>query len=158
MTHRTKHKFFLILMAFVFALWPVLGVSGELKVSQGYVRTMPPGATSAAAYLTLENNTDNKMVLVGVSSNRAKQVMVHQNLLQGDMMRMHHVRELDIDAHSVFRFQPGGHHLMLTGLTELLSEGDFIVLNLQFKQGGVLEVSLPVTGMGAGMDMKGQHE
>lgn len=155
---RAKNKILSVLIPFVCVMWSVFGVSGEMNVSQGYVRATPPGATSTAAYLTLENNTGNKMVLVGVTSNRAKHVMVHQNLLRGDMMRMHHVLELDIEAHSVFRFQPGGHHLMLTGLTESLSEGDFILLNLQFQHGEVLKVSLPVSGMDAGMDMKGQHE
>lgn len=158
MVVRVKHKLFVILISFLCVLWPVFGVSGKLSVSQGYVRATPPGITSAAAYLILENNTGNKMVLIGVTSSRAKQVMVHQNLMQGDMMRMHHVLALEINAHSVFRFQPGGHHLMLTGLTELLSEGDVIQLSLQFQQGEVLEISLPVIGMGAGMDMNGQHE
>lgn len=120
----------------------------DIKVFQAYVRATPPGVNTAAAYLTLGNFADQKCVLVGVISNRAKQVMIHQNQLQGDMMHMRHLSQLEILGRSRFTFKPGGHHLMLSGLSEALREGQQLTLKLQFESGQVLVVRLPVLAVG----------
>lgn len=151
----------LSLLAVLFGILGTLpAVAGELIISDGYVRATPPGVNSSAAYLTLRNNTDHQWVLVTITSNRAQQVMMHQNQLQGDMMRMRHLPQLKIAAGKQFSFQPTGHHLMLTGIEQPLSVGEEIAFSFEFERGQVLEVSFPVVGVAPGMDMKmnGQHD
>lgn len=135
-------------LAFCLTLLSAEVVACEMQVVQAYARATPPGASSAAVYLTLHNQADKKRLLVDVSSNRAKQVMIHQNQLQGDMMRMRQLSQLEIVAHSHFEFKPGDHHLMLTGLATPLRVGEQVQLKLQFDNGQVLFVRLPVLAVG----------
>jgi len=139
-------------------LWPVSAFAGELAVIHGYARATPPGVNSAAAYLILNNDAEKNVVLIGVTSKAAKQVMIHQNQLQGDMMRMRRVSQLELAAGSQFRFEPGGYHLMLTGLAKPLRAGEQLQLSLHFQQGYVLEVNVPVLASDAVMGMKNHHE
>ncbi len=44
---------------------------------------------------------------------------------------------------------PGGLHIMLTGLKAPLKEGQSIRLTLQFEKGGALEVDVPVGSVAA---------
>jgi hypothetical protein len=145
------------LLLLLCVLLPVTTNAGELVVSQGYVRATPPGVSSSAAYLTLLNETGKRRVLVAVTSDRAKQVMMHQNQWQGDMMQMRHVSQLEIAPGAHFDFEPGGYHLMLTGLAQPLVAGERVLLKFAFQRGDTYEVSLPVLDVGAAMDMKGQH-
>lgn len=128
--------------------------AGKLRVDQAYARETPPGVSSAAAYLTLINATDKKQRLISVSSDRAARVMIHQNRMQGDMMHMQHLSELEIMARSRFHFRPGGHHLMLSGLSEPLRAGEQLQLSLQFEDGLLLNVRLPVLAIDEPTDHK----
>lgn len=148
----------MLLTVLVCCLWSVSVFASGLEVSHGYARATPPGVNSAAAYLVLTNETAKNLVLVGVTSEAAKQVMIHQNQLQGDMMRMRHVSQLDLAAGSQLRFEPGGHHLMLTGLIKPLRAGEQLQLILHFQQGAVLAVALPVMAGDAVTGMNNHHE
>ena len=149
---------------FSFALWLVSAQADELLITQGYARETPPGMTTSAIYLTLKNPSNINVRLVGVTSDRATQVMIHQNQQQGDMMRMRSVSQIEIAARSQFSFEPGGYHLMLTGLTHPLRDGEQVALRFLFEQGGVLDFSVPVTSlesehqtMEMGIQTKAQH-
>jgi len=145
-----KSRLLIILTVLACFVWSNFVAADELVVSHGYARATPPGVNSAAAYLTLGNsNKEKSVVLVSITSHHARRVMIHQNQLQGDMIHMRHVSQLEIEAGSQFRFEPGGHHLMLTELIQPLRAGDQLQLSLQFQQGGVLEISLPILAVGA---------
>lgn len=134
------------------SVFGVLGVvwvgsiqAGELVVTDAYTREMPPGVMTSAVYLVITNSSDKGVVLVGVASTRASKVMVHQNTLQDDMMRMRPVTQLEIAAHSQFDFAPGGHHLMIMGLSQPLQAGETLDLVFRFDDGQVIDVLVPVT-------------
>lgn len=154
----------LVSVWFANALWLPQAQAAELTVIDAYARATPPGVVNSAAYLTINNNSANKRVLVRVTSSRAAQVMLHQNQPQGDMMRMRSVSRLEIAAHSQFQFLPGGHHLMLMGLSQPLRVGEQLDLTLEFEKQPVIKIEIPVTAiegseqhsMPMGTDMKSQ--
>jgi periplasmic copper chaperone A len=148
-------RWFLPLLVGGFALaWLASLQAAEVVISDAFVREMPPGAVSSAAYLTLKNTTDRGVVLKAVQADRAAQVMIHQTAQHGDMLRMRHVSQVEIAAHSEVVFSPGGYHLMIMGLSKPLQRGEEITLTFQFTDGRSIKMVVPVVaGAGSMMPM-----
>ncbi|MEH6358557.1 MAG: copper chaperone PCu(A)C [Pseudomonadales bacterium] len=130
----------------------------EPAVANAYAREMPPGVMSTAVYLSINNSSDKAVTLINVSSPSGAKVMVHQNIIQGDMMRMRVVTHLEVAAHSQFDFAPGGHHLMVMGLSKSLQAGASLDLEFQFDRGQVIEVSVPVLNTADGSKQFSAHK
>jgi len=132
--------------------------AAELVVTEAYAREMPPGVVNSAVYLTMENTSNRAVVLLNVTAVDAAQVMIHQNTIQGDMMRMRPVAQLKIAAHSQFSFSPGGYHLMLMGLSKPLQAGETFDLIFQFEAGQAVKIKVPVIGNNDGSDHHRLHK
>ncbi|HAK51184.1 MAG TPA: hypothetical protein DCM54_04675, partial [Gammaproteobacteria bacterium] len=96
----------------------------DLEFNNTWLRATPPGVSSAAIYGDLINNSDDEEVLVSVTSNVAKRVMLHRTSDERGMMRMMHVDKLILTPRAQESLSPGGLHLMLTGLQQFLTEGE----------------------------------
>ena len=73
-------------------------------------------------------------------------------------MKMRQVDGLDLPAGQAVTLKPGGYHIMLTGLTRPLKEGETVSLTLSFAKAGSREVTAPVEKIGAmGPDAHGAH-
>jgi hypothetical protein len=55
---------------------------------------------------------------------------------------------LVVPAHSSVTFAPGGDHLMLEGLTQRLTIGQTVVIDLHFARAGLLPVPISVVPLG----------
>ena len=133
-----------VLIGVLGMMWAGLIQAGGLVIFDAYAREMPPGVMSSAVYLSIVNSTDKAIILVNVGSPSAAKVMVHQNTIQDNMIRMRPVTRLEIAAHSQFDFSPGKHHLMVMGLSGSLRAGEQLDLEFQFDDGQVVEVTVPV--------------
>ena len=133
-----------ILTGVLGVMWMGSMQAGELVVADAYAREMPPGVMSSAVYLSIINSSDKAVTLVNVGSPSAEKVMVHQNTIHADMMRMRPVTRLEIAAHSQFDFAPGAYHLMVIGLSQSLRAGENLKLEFQFEGGPVVAVAVPV--------------
>ena len=160
-----KQLVFSLLIGMLSLIWLATAEAAEVMVTDAYAREMPPGVVNSAVYLTLKNTSNHSVVLTHVTSGRAGRVLIHQNMQQGDMMRMRPVPQLQIAAHSQFNFTPGGHHLMVMDLSQPLQVGQELDLTFQFEEGPVIEITVPVIGSGGGsegqrmqmgMDIKGE--
>lgn len=116
-----------------------------VKIADGWVRAPPRGAPTAAAYLTLTNPGRAPDRLLGATTPAAENAGVHSMSMVGGVMRM---RALDaglpLPGGASVRLQPGGDHLMLTGLKQPLTVGSRVALTLRFQRAGEVRVSLPV--------------
>ncbi len=83
-----------------------------IVVDGGWVRWLP-GDLPAAAYLTLVNNGDKPVTLVGMSSPDYGMAMLHQTTNDGSTSKMIMVDKLAIPAHGKVQFSPGNYHVML---------------------------------------------
>jgi copper(I)-binding protein len=116
---------------------------GSVRVVKAYARAMPPGATTAAAYMTIENKGAADR-LVGVSSPKALAVEMHTMDNNRGVMRMQSVWRIDISPRGNTVLVPGGRHLMIINPTPPLREGERFPIRLMFEHAGPVDVELEV--------------
>jgi hypothetical protein len=117
---------------------------GELLVEHPWSRELPVDIPGAAAYFTVHNHDSQVDRLVGVSSPRAQKCELHSQATNNSMMDMQHTPSVDIPAHGEVTFQPGGNHVMLSGLDKPLKAGERFPLILEFERAGKIEVQVNV--------------
>ena len=81
---------------------------------------------------------------------------VHEMKMEGNVMQMREVKQIDVPANTVVGLKPGGLHLMFMNIKSPLKPGDMVAVKLKFAKAGELEVKLPVKAMGGG-HQKHQH-
>lgn len=131
----------------------VIGVSahaadytaGDLRIDRPYARATVPNQPSGAAYMTIENKGKAADKLIGASSPVAKTVEVHTMSMDGNVMKMREVQNLEFKPATKTVMKPGdGYHIMLIGLNKPLKAGDKFPLTLTFEKAGTLEISVEV--------------
>jgi copper(I)-binding protein len=119
------------------------GGTPKIAVSGTWARATVPGQTSAAAYLQIANSGDGADTLAGVSAEVGDATM-HSSSMDGGVMRMRPLKSLSVPAHSTVQFQPGGNHIMITGLKQPLRDGESFTLALGFQRSGVQRVKVEI--------------
>jgi copper(I)-binding protein len=135
-------------------------MAGTLKISAPWARATPKGAAIGGGYLTITNTGDTPDRLVGGSAAFAKSVEVHEMKSDSGVMKMRMVTGgLEIKPGETVTLQPGGYHLMFTGLKQPLKQGEHLKITLQFAKAGKVDVDFAVEGIGAmhGGGMPGMH-
>lgn len=118
-----------------------------LEIEQLHINALPPGQTTAAAYMILRNNTKTTLVLNYAHSPIASDVEVHRVIYDQGMMQMRKVNHLSIDPGSVLHFQPGGYHLMLMGIENAPPVGDSFTITFEFEAGYTISADAEVRSL-----------
>lgn len=84
-----------------------------LEIDGGWIREPPPGKGTVAAYMQIRNTGSTAVVIDGVSSPAYAMGMLHENVRDGEQVRMRHLDKLTIAAGDTRDLAPGGLHLML---------------------------------------------
>ena len=129
----------------VFALLAGLALAGgvhaaaadHVRATHAWIRVLP-GTLPAGAYVTLENNSDQPLALIGASSNAYAQVMLHYSSTAGGVSRMTMVDSLSVPAHGKAELAPAGYHLMLMHPITPVGPGSTVHLLLKFSDGSTL--------------------
>ena len=137
---------FFTLLAFL-SLAPVPGLAVE--ITGGWMRALPPGQPTAAAYLTLNNPEAATVRLVAARSEVAERVEIHRSSRVEGMWRMRKIDGLDIPSGGTVTLAPGGTHLMLMGLARPLREGESLSILLEFDNGETLPARIVVQAPGS---------
>lgn len=124
-----------------------LAQSDGVQITNAWARATPAGAQTAAAYVTVESPNGDR--LTGVSTPVAQKADIHEMTMDGDVMKMRQVDGVDLPAGKAVTLKPGGYHIMLTGLTKPLKEGESFPLTLGFAKGGTKQVDVRVEKVGA---------
>ena len=120
-----------------------------IVVSGGWTRTPPPGAPTAAGYVTITNGGPEPDKLLGGESDIAAQVQVHQMSVVNDRMVMRPVEGgLDIPVGSTVKLAPSGYHIMLIGPKAFPKPGEHATLTLNFVHAGKVSVDLQAYAQG----------
>jgi len=114
-----------------------------IAIEGGWVRWLP-SALPAAGYMTIVNNGDKPVALVGMSSPDYGMAMLHQTTNDGSTSKMVMIDKLTIPAHGKVQFSPGNYHVMLEQPKHALAPGDSIQLQLKFSDGETVSAPLPV--------------
>ncbi len=122
--------------------------AGEIVAEHPWSRATPPGASTGAVYVTLVSKDGDR--LVGATSPAAGGASVHDMTMDGNIMRMREVvGGLALPPGKAVTLQPGGYHIMLTGLKAPLKRGETVALHLTFANAPPLDIVAPVAGIGA---------
>lgn len=115
-----------------------------LRVEDAWARAAQQGATTAV-YLTVVNSGASADRLLRAASAAGESLQIHEtSVMPGDVVHMQPVPDVEIPAGGRVEFQPGGLHLMLTGLRSQLNAGDSLSLTLVFETAGEVELQVEV--------------
>ena len=104
-----------------------------LEIRDAWTRPLDASLGIAGAlYLTIENNTQNAVTLVGGDTAIADTTELHQSIMDDDVMRMRPMAAVSIQPGEQVAFAPGGNHVMLKGLSRSLIAGDSIQFTMRF--------------------------
>lgn len=117
----------------------------DLLIDNPHARATVANQRTGGAYLTIENKGKLADKLVGASSPVAKSVEIHTMAMDGNVMKMREVGQIEIPASGRVEMKPGaGYHLMLMGLQQPLKPGDSFPMTLVFEKAGKAEVKMKV--------------
>ncbi|MFJ3373606.1 copper chaperone PCu(A)C [Pseudomonas sp. NPDC086112] len=103
-------------------------VCAQTQVNDAWVRATVAGQHSTGAFMTLQADSDSK--LLSVQSPVANTVQIHQSSMKDDVMSMSQVESVALPAGKPVSFDPHGYHIMLMDLTTQVKEGDKVPLTL----------------------------
>jgi copper(I)-binding protein len=120
-------------------------VDGEgVEIEGVWARPASEGRMSAA-YFLITNFEESDNALIGVESDVAQLVEVHESYEREEgMMGMREVPEVTLPAQSTIRFEQGGLHIMLIQVTRTLADGDTFELTLNFSNSESQTIEVPV--------------
>jgi periplasmic copper chaperone A len=149
LSHRTEfprarlHAALMALVAFA-----VIAQTPALIVVDAWIRQVP-GSDVAAAYLTLRNPTTKPITIVGIESSLAEHVMIHETKTVSGQSQMRPHEQLVIAPGETVKFEPGGLHVMLMGMTQTVAVGKSVPLVLVLADGTRMQAAAVVRPLSA---------
>ena len=103
---------------------------GDESVTTGnaWVRATVPGQSVAGAYLDI--TTAAPAALVAVASSVAGKAELHTMSMDGGVMKMRPLAEIELPASRTVSLKPGGNHIMLIDIKRELKVGERVPLKL----------------------------
>jgi copper(I)-binding protein len=102
-----------------------------VQISDPWVRFTVPGQGGTGAFMGLQ--APSGLRLVAVETPVAKIAEIHSMSMEGDTMRMRPVPFVELPARQAVALAPGGYHLMLMELQQVLAVGQRVELTLVFE-------------------------
>ncbi|MDG1164870.1 MAG: copper chaperone PCu(A)C [Porticoccaceae bacterium] len=134
-----------------------LAQSSSLQASDSYIRTMPPGLTTTAGFLSITNSGSTPCLLLSAESQLSDRLEFHEHLHSDGMMRMRPVTGgINVPAGETVVFKPGGLHIMLFNIQQPLIAGESTRLQFNTDQCGILDISAEIRSLVA-KPMGGMH-
>lgn len=119
-------------------------------VSDASVRLPAAAGRPGAAYFTLHGG-DKGRTLVSIASPAATRAEMHDMTMSGGMMSMAPITGgVAVPANGTVRFESGGKHVMLFGLSPSLKPGDAVQLTFTFANGEKASLSAKAEAPGGG--------
>lgn len=114
-----------------------------MEVREAWARSAQEG-DNGAVYLVIQNNARQADELVGISSDIAESIEVHESAMSGDVMQMHPLHSVALAPGAEVQFEPGGLHIMLVDLKRDLTSGEQFEITLQFKNHEDINVTVSI--------------
>jgi periplasmic copper chaperone A len=135
------------LLAFILTS-PALAQTPSVTVEHAWARATPASGKVGGVFLTL-TDTGAADQLVGVSSPVGEKAELHQTIRDGNVMRMRPLEALLLEPGKKVALQPGGAHIMITGLKQQLKPGQTFPLTLNFAKASPVTTTVTVEKAGA---------
>ncbi|MEP5766146.1 MAG: copper chaperone PCu(A)C [Halieaceae bacterium] len=134
-----------LILVLAFSSQAIAGV----EVVDAWMRAMPPGQPTAAAYMTLKNTSPGTLGITAVSSPQARAVEIHESRQVDGSWRMRRLPRLELLAGATLHLEPGGIHLMLFGLRQSPQAGEQFEFTLTLADGETVSVMASVLAAGS---------
>jgi periplasmic copper chaperone A len=121
-------KLSLLVLLPLFALPLPVKASDIVQVSGVWARATAPGQKVAGVFLEITASADAR--LVGARTPAASVAELHFMSMEGGVMRMREVEQIDLPQGATISLKPGGYHVMLFDLKRPLRPGESIPLTL----------------------------
>ena len=148
-------KFVLALVASLSLAAAAVAQNGAVEIKHAWARATPGKAETGGVYMTLEAPQGDR--LIAAATPAANKAELHTMTMDGGIMKMRPLAELDLPAGKSITLKPGAIHIMLLGLKEPLRAGQSFPLALDFAKAGRREVSVSVEKAGAMAPADGTH-
>jgi len=153
-----KKLLILVLLFATPALAQAAAPTADVQVTNAYIRTMPPGRTTTAGFLTIANNSDQSCELTGAMSTLSNRLEFHEHQHIQGMMKMRPVATVVVPAGETVVFEPGGLHIMLFNIDTELAAGEVTQMQLITDQCGSISFDAKVRSLLAKpKKMEGMH-
>jgi hypothetical protein len=119
----------------------------QVKIEQPWMRFIIK-ARPAAGYMTLRNDGDKAVTLIGATSPACGMLMLHKSKQEKGIEKMQHVTVVPVPPHGTVSFAPGDYHLMCMEPQAGMKVGASVPVTLKFKGGESVTAQFPVKGPG----------
>jgi periplasmic copper chaperone A len=113
--------------------------NGELALTDATVKLNANPAAPSAAYFTVKAG-DLPLTITGVQSADVERAELHESKMEGGVMRMDSVTDVDVPANGEVQFRQGGLHVMLFGLSDAARAAGKLTLTVSFADGASRDV------------------
>jgi copper(I)-binding protein len=86
--------------------------------------------------------------LISASAPVSNDVQLHTMKMDGNVMQMREVKQIEVPANGAVELKPGGLHLMFMNIKAPLKAGEMVPVKLKFAKAGEVEVKMPVNAPG----------
>ena len=129
---------------FIISALGALGAE-SIKVSDPWVRAVPPVSSVTAVYMVIENTGDADDKLTGVKTAASKYSDIHTTSIdQYNVASMLKVEYLPLPSGEIVELKPGGSHIMLSELYSPVKAGEKVEIDLVFEKSGTIRVEAEV--------------
>ena len=116
----------------------------EMVVQDPYIVETLPGSKVAAGYMKLTNQMGKPARLIGAEAQVSEYVEIHFMGELDGVMKMEHLKAIDLADGETVIFQSGSYHIMFIEILKPLQPGMNVPVTLKFEEAPDLEVVFPV--------------
>lgn len=120
---------------------------GGITISSAYTRATVPGQAAGGGFMKITSNGAADQ-LISASAPVSNDVQLHTMKMEGNVMQMREVKQIDVPANGTVELKPGGLHLMFMNIKAPLKAGEMVPVKLKFAKAGEVEVKMPVNAPG----------
>lgn len=120
---------------------------GTVRVSDAWVRLPAARNRPGGAYFRMEAGSEGTR-LVGVSSPSVRWIELHETQMKGGTSSMKQRKDVEFPSRGELVFEPGGRHLMLSGIDPKVKPGDRIPFTFSFNVATPITVEAEVRAAG----------
>lgn len=121
-----------VILLLCIAAISLVTTKAEIQVNKAWVRAIPPGVKTTAAYMQIYNYSDTDIELTHFESPQFTAVVAHETIIKDGLAQMIDAEQLIIPAKGNLNFAPEGLHLMLITSKVNLTLGTEIKIVLYF--------------------------
>jgi copper(I)-binding protein len=130
---------------------------GDIMLDDAWARPTVQGQQAGGGFIVLMNHGKSDDRLLSASSPAAGRVELHSMSMDGDVMRMRQVPNIELKAGKTVALKPGGLHVMFMDLKKPLDKGAKIPVTLVFEKAGKATVDFEVKSPSGSNNTEHQH-